>query len=625
MFFSKKSFQVKKRKSEIEPQEVFLDALIKKREEALTSFQFEIPLKKRGVFILSFFSLFIFLAIFAQLINLQIVSFEKFQVLAQKNQFFYQKIRSQRGIIYDRNFAPLVFNKPRFDLICKVKPLKENENVFQNLATMLNLKEEIYKEIQENKEDRITLKENLNYQEIIRFEGLSDQFPACHLEKKDRREYPQEFIFSHIIGYWREGGTNDGLEKFYDDILRFRPGKIAIERDAKGRIISERVEEAPKPGKSLVLWIDKDLQETLYYALEKKLKELGLKKAAAVAMDPNTGGILALVSFPSYDNNLFAQGLTEKEWQKIQKDKTYPLLNRVIAGKYPTGSTIKPLIAAAALKEGKIKEHTTINCKGQIVIENPYFKDKPFIYRDWKVHGIVDVKKAIAESSNVFFYIVGGGYKNFKGLGVDLINKYLELFGWGEKLGIDLPGEKAGFIPTKEWKKEKFKPPLNIWYLGDTYNLSIGQGYLKVTPLQVVASFSAIANGGRLLKPRIAKAIVDEKKNIIKEFEPEVIRENFVEDKYLKIVREGMREAVVYGSATILNDLPVEVAAKTGTAEIGKKDKYHNWVTVFAPYKNPKIVLTIIVEEVRGIRLAALPVAKEVLLHFFQRGTAPGI
>ena len=617
MFVSKKPPQVRKKRNEIEPQEIFLDALVKKSEKPLA--RFEVPLQNRGPIILGLLALFIFLLIFIRLFQLQIFSHQEFQALATKNQFFYKSIQSQRGIIYDRNFTPLVFNKPSFDLLCQTKELKNNQNLIEGLSFILGIsKEEILQRLEAVQDEEFIIKENLNYQELIRFEGLSEKFPGCHIERKEEREYPESLVFAHILGYWRKNGPDAGLEQFYNEILKSQPGKVAIERDAKGHVISERIEEFPKPGKSLVLWLDKDLQKTLYEALAKKLSELNLQKAAAVAIDPNTGGILAMVSFPSYDNNLFAQGLSEKEWQKILSDKTHPLLNRVIGGKYPTGSTIKPLIAAAALQEGIISKNTKINCKGQIVVENPWFKDKPFIYKDWKVHGITDVKKAIAESCNVFFYIVGGGYKNFKGLGVDLINKYLELFGWKEKLGIDLPGEQKGFIPDRSWKKEKFKSPSNIWFPGDTYNLSIGQGYLRVTPLEVVTSFAAIANGGKLLRPKIVKAIVDEKRNIIEEFEPEIIREGFIDEKNLQIVREGMREAVIYGSATILNDLPVKAAAKTGTAELSKKDRYHNWVTVFAPYDNPKIVLTIVVEEVKGIHLAALPVAREVLKWYFQ-------
>lgn len=616
MFFSKKLPQLKKGRGEIEPQDIFLDSLVKKREENLI--KIEVPLQRKRI-IFFFFLVLVFLGlILSRLFFLQIFAYQKFQELARENQFIYQSITSQRGIIYDANFVPLVFNKQVFNLVCQRNILQERPYYLEQLSSFLDFRsQDILKKLEDSQNENILVKKNLNYQEVIRFEGTQENFSGCWLQKETEREYPFGPLLSHVLGYWRRNGPSDGLEKFYDKILQSQEGKIIIERDARGRIISQKVERDPQPGDSLVLWLDKELQEKLYFELSKKLEELHLKKAAAVAIDPNTGGVLALVSLPTFDNNLFARGLSQEEWEKIKNDKTYPLLNRVIGGKYPPGSTIKPLIASAALQEKIISSKTIVNCKGEIVIENPYFKDRPFIFRDWKIHGRVEVKKAIAESCNVFFYLVGGGYKNFKGLGVDLINKYLELFGWKEKLGIDLPGEKPGFVPTREWKKEKFDSPLNIWFPGDTYNLSIGQGYLRVTPLEVAVSFGAIANGGKLFQPRMVKAIVDKDKNVVKEFQPKVIRENFIDEKNLKIVREGMREAVVYGSAVILSDLPIKTAAKTGTAQLGKKGYYHNWVTVFAPYDHPQIVLTIIVEEVPGIHLTSLPVAKEVLKWYF--------
>jgi penicillin-binding protein 2 len=623
MLFIRKQLKAKRKETEIEPQEIFLDALVKREHEEYSTWQLEVPLTKRTIVIFGFIILFLFSLIFFRVIEIQILSHHKFLALAQKNQFFYKFIQYQRGVIYDRNLNQLVFNKPSFDLVCKkdeIIKIGDWEKIVKNLSALLGFEErKVLEKINQSKKNEVIIAEDLDYQTLIRFEGLSENFPGFYIRNQTQREYKDGIIFAHILGYYRKSGQNAGLEAFYDDILKSQPGKIIVERDAQGEVISEKIEEFPKPGKSLVLWIDKSLQEKLYYELQQKLKELGITKGAAVAIDPNTGGVLALVSIPSYNNNLFAQGITEEQWERIQNDKNYPLLNRVIGGRYPTGSTIKPLIAAAALQEGIISPKTRINCQGKIIIENPWFKDKPFIYRDWKVHGITDVKKAIAESCNVFFYIVGGGYKGFKGLGVELIKKYLKLFGWGEKTNIDLPGEQEGFIPDREWKKNRFSTPNNIWFPGDTYNLSIGQGYLRITPLEVAASFVAIANGGKLLKPQVVKAIIDEKKRIAKEFPPKVIRERFIDKKNLEIVRKGMREAVIYGSATILNDLPVEAAAKTGTAELAKKDRYHNWVTVFAPYENPQIVLTIIVEEVKGMHLAALPVAKGVLSWYFSR------
>jgi penicillin-binding protein 2 len=625
MFFAGKELKVKRNKVEIEPQEVLLDALAQGDEKGIDFQQIETPLKNWVILGFWIFFLVLILLIFARTFQLQILSHDKFQAFAQRNKFIFSSIQSQRGVIYDRNLNQLVFNKPNFNLVCqKDKLLEEVENpnkIIEKLASILKIDpKEIQERLNKTEENEATVVYNLDYQSLIIFEGLSQEFPGFYIKNETVREYKNGPIFSHILGYHRKSGQNTGLENFYDEFLSSKPGKIIIERDAKGKIISEKVESLPQPGDSLVLWLDEALQEKLYQELKNKLKERNAKRGIAIAMDPNTGGILALVSLPSYDNNLFAQEISAEEWQKIQNDKTYPLLNRAISGRYPTGSTIKPLIAAAALQEKIITPDFKINCLGKIIVDNPWFPEKPFIFRDWKTHGITDIKKAIAESCNVFFYTIGGGYKTFKGLGPELIKKYLEFFGWGEALGIDLPGEKSGFIPDKTWKKEKFSSLSDkIWLPGDTYNLSIGQGYISITPLEVVAAFAAIANGGKLLQPQIVHKIIDEDKNTIEEFQPKVIREGFIDKENLEVVREGMRGAVVYGSATTLSDLPVKAAAKTGTAQTSKEGYYHNWLTVFAPYDHPQIVLTVMIEEVPGLHVVVAPVAREVLNWYFTR------
>ena len=619
MFFRKKVRKFLGSDREINPEDIFLDAhyLDMGQDQVL-----EKPLKKTFIFWL--FIAFGILVLFSLgfVFNLQILQHKKFTLLAQRNRYFSVSLSSQRGVIYDRNFHQLTENVLQESLICqkdKIESFDYRERIYKNLAEVLGKRWEEVKEIIEgSKNNEVILKENIDYKTTILIEGMPEEFYGCEVKYYTRRDYKDGPIFSHIIGYYREKSPAYGLEDYYNEVLKPKEGKIVRERDAKGNIISEHIVQFPKPGNSLVLYLDKDLQEKLYYTLKDKMKEFGVKKGVAVAMDPNTGGILSMVSIPSFDNNLFSKGITQKEWEKLINDPNHPLLNRVIGGRYPTGSTIKPFIAAAALQEGIINENTKINCKGEIVVDNPWFPDKPWVFQDWMVHGVTDVKKAIAQSCNVFFYTVGGGYKNFKGLGVERIKKYLQLFGWGGKLNIDLGGEVSGFIPDPQWKKERFNPPENIWYPGDTYNLSIGQGYILIPPLEVVTAFSAIANGGILYKPQLVKAIVDENHNVVEEFKPEIIRQGFINPKYLEIVREGMRGAVTYGSATILNDLPVKAAAKTGTAQTGKEGYYHNWITVFAPYDNPQIVLTVMVEDVPGLHVIVGDVAREVLKWYFQ-------
>jgi len=239
MFLFKKQFRIRKKGEEIEPQEVFLDALVKKDRESLA--QFETPLKNRGPIVLGLLALFIFLLIFIRLLQLQIFSHQEFQALATKNQFFYKSTQSQRGIIYDRNFTPLVFNKPSFNLICDTQILKTNQRIIQDLTLIFDIqKDKLLSRLDEAQKGEFLVKENLEYQELIRFEGLSEKFPGCHIERTEEREYPDGLVFAHVLGYWRENGPDAGLEQFYDEILKSQPGKVAIERDAKGNVISEQ-------------------------------------------------------------------------------------------------------------------------------------------------------------------------------------------------------------------------------------------------------------------------------------------------------------------------------------------------------------------------------------------------
>jgi len=616
-------------KEEIEPQEVLLDSMAQKKESelGLSEKKFEVPLLKVILSGLFFFSIFLFLLLFAKTFQLQVVQGQRFSALAEGNKFIIHQIRAERGVIYDRNFEQLVLNRESFDLICsKNNHHQENtdkKRVIGEVSQILKIKtEDIEKKIEESNSPEVLIAENLNHRTLIILETKIGELPGFKIKDNPIREYLQGVYFAHLLGYKRKTGEKTGIENFYDQVLSEKSGEILTERDARGNVISQKIVSLPESGESLVLWLDSGLQRKITQALEDSLERVGAKSGAVVALNPKTGGVLSLVSLPSFENNLFSQGMTEEQWQELNKDPLDPLFNRVISGGYLTGSTIKPLIASAALEEKIIKPDKKIKCQGGIEIQHTYAPEETTKFHDWRAHGWTDMRKAIAESCNVFFYTVGGGYGDQEGLGPTKIKEYLSLFGWDEKTGIDLPGEIEGFIPDKEWKKRTF-PEDPGWWDGDTYNLSIGQGYLKITPLEVATSFLSIANGGKLLKPKAVKAIVDNEKNIIEETEPEIIRENFVSPQNLEIVREGMRQAVTgvnspFASAVLLNSLPVSAAAKTGTAEISKtKEIYHNWVTVFAPYDDPEIVLTVMIENVKGEQTAALPVAREVLEWYF--------
>ncbi|MFH1423846.1 MAG: penicillin-binding protein 2 [Candidatus Nealsonbacteria bacterium] len=610
------NFKIKRPHHEIEFHEVLLDSLAQKKERelGLSEQKLEVLLPQRLLQALWLGFLILTLVLFGKTVELQIFKGEAMAQASEDNRYVIHLIQAQRGVIYDRNMTQLVFNKPSFDLICRPTDLPEDESVRQRIIKdIAKITGQDYGALLEriniSSLAELTVAENLDYKNLILFEARSHEFPGFEAKNNTVREYLSGPIFSHLIGYQRKTGQKLGLEEYYDDVLRSNPGELQVKRDVFGNPIDKEVVVHPSPGQSLVLYLDAGLQEKLSETLESIIKSVGSKSGAAVALDPKTGGVLAMVSLPNFDNNFFSQGMTQEEWESINSNSQNPLFNRVIAGEYPTGSTIKPLIASAALQEEIISPEKDIYCTGKITIPNPWVANASSTKDDWAVHGATDLRKAIAQSCNVYFYTVGGGYGSQEGLGPTRIKKYLELFGWSKPTQIDLIGEKEGLIPGPDWKKEVKK---ENWWDGDTYNLSIGQGDILATPLQVASAFVAIANGGTLYQPQIVKEILNGEK-----FPPQVIRSNFISPENLQIVREGMRDGVIYGSSALLNSLPVQAASKTGTAQTWQNEVYHNWVTVFAPYDDPQIVLSIVVENVKGMQVASLPVAQEVLNWYF--------
>jgi len=623
-------------REEIEPHEILLDSLAQKKESELgvSEKKIEVPLQRKVLILLLSFAFFLNLIFLAKTFQFQVIEGKELKALSEENKFKIYQIQAERGVIYDKNLNQLVANQPSFNLVCEIGKLPQSEEekskVLKEVSLILGKNfDDLEKEIAEkkSKESLFTISENLSHQTLIVLETKIRELPGFQIRNNAVRDYGTGHLFSHLIGYKRKTGEKTGLELSYDEVLREKPGEILAERDVKGNLISQKIVSLPESGKSLVLWLDSELQKKVEEELEKSLNESGAEIGAAVALDPKTGGVLALVSYPNFDNNLFSKGMTEEEWQFFQEDERKPLFDWAISGGYPTGSTIKPLIALAALEEKIITPQKKINCQGKIEVPHQYLPEITYKYNDWKVHGWTDLRKAIAESCNVYFYHIGGGYGTQEGLGPSRIKKYLELFGWGRKTGIDLPEESEGFIPDPAWKETYFEREEDqIWYDGNTYYLSIGQEYLRATPLQVAASFVAVANGGRLFQPQVVQKIVDKEKKLIENFEPKIIREIPVETENFQVVREGMRQAVTQGSAIgWLDGLPVPVAAKTGTAQTGKKDlrdkkEYlDNWITVFAPYDDPQIVLTVMIKDVKEDQVVTLPVAKGVLEWYFSK------
>ncbi|MBI1866139.1 MAG: penicillin-binding protein 2 [Candidatus Staskawiczbacteria bacterium] len=541
------NYRVKSSGGNIETHEVFLDNLAKKKEEELgiSEKRLEVPLKERIIYAIFIVFLLLVLTFFSKTFYLQVVEGKRFFTYAQNNKGRISLIRPERGIIYDRNLKKLVSNSPVFDLICDRRnfdySVAGGVKDIEELARIVGKDpESLKKEIETSVESQILIFQNIPYENLLVLETRINEFLGCKIEKNTVRDYTFSESFSHILGYTgrinqdeldnsSNYAVNDyigkqGIEKFYENFLRGVPGKFEEEKNVVGQKFSEKVLLEPESGKNLVLSINSDLQNKIYDELKKGIEAIGSKKGAAVALDPRTGQVLALVSYPSYDDNLFSKGISQEEFDKIQNNSSNPLFNRALSAQYPIGSTIKPLLASAALEEKLISPDKKILDNGFIEIRSKYDPSVVYRFSGIEPKGWVDVRKAIAVSSNIYFYTVGGGYGDQQGLGPTRIKKYLELFGFGKETGIDITSEFSGFVPSPEWKKQTKN---ELWWDGDTYNLSIGQSDLKVTPLQVATAYGSIANGGTLYKPQIVQKIVnisDGKPAIIQEFNPEIQR-----------------------------------------------------------------------------------------------------
>ena len=566
---------------------------------------------------------------------LNTVQGEKYQGMSERNSLRMLTIPAPRGIIYDRTGQALVQNIPTLDLavVPSDLPREEGDRVRERelLRSIIDIDQEVASSVfgaKGNTASPVLLKSRLTQEEMLIFLSRQTDFPGVVLTRSAEREYRDGAIFSHLIGYegkirqqelddYPEYGLSDmigkeGIEKSYESFLRGKNGADRVEVDALGKIKKELGSVQPVPGNDIILHIDAELQKKIFDSLSMLLETKNLKRAAAVAMNPETGGVLALVSLPSYDNNLFSGGIDQKHYEELLTDDARPLFNRAVSGEYPPGSTIKPVVAAAALAEGVVNEHTEIESRGGISIGK-------FFFGDWKAHGFTDIRRAIAVSSDVYFYSVGGGYGSVPGLGMRRMKVYEEFFGYGKKTGIDIPGEAGGFLPDPDWKQRRFG---ERWYIGDDYHAAIGQGFVTATPLQVLNSIATIGNGGILREPRLVSHIRDASGKL-SPVESPVVRRDFVDANILRIVREGMRETVTEGTAQPLRDLPVAVAGKTGTAQFGTGKDTHGWFVSFAPYEKPEIALIVLVEGQGEEGYNAVPVTKEVYQWYFgDRGTS---
>ncbi len=413
-----------------------------------------------------------------------------------------------------------------------------------------------------------------------------------------RRAYITTEGFSHILGYvsypkkdqsgifWQDEYIGkDGVEKQYQDRLQGISGKRVLAINALHQVEAENVISPPVNGENIQLTIDKDVQAKLYEQIKVLAHKAPFTAGAGVIMDVHTGAILALVSYPEYDNNLMTNASTTEEKAAVRReliDPRHTLLNRAVTGLFTPGSTVKPFVALAALMENIITPEKNIYSSGQLVIKNKY-GGPDTIFRDWKPHGYTDMRKAIADSSDEYFYQIGGGFQDQKGLGIYKIKEYAEMFGFATTTGIDLPAEEYGTIPSPEWKQKVFKQD---WLLGNTYHTSIGQYGFQITPLELVRGVAALANGGYLVTPHVVEAGATASTSL------------HLEEKNLKIIREGMRQSVTQGIGGALAIPGVSVASKSGTAELGsRKEIVNSWISGFFPYEHPKYAFVVIMEK----------------------------
>ena len=579
-------------------------------------------------FVILFVTVFIILAIF--IFKIAIVEHEQFAKLAIQNKSANFPLPPPRGLIMDYKGQALVKNVPVFNLLAVTRELKENQEVIaENINKIAKILEQDQEEFSRDVREQIKTSStfvaynDLNKDQAIEIKYLN--FPGFYIIPDTKREYINGNKFSQVVGYVGKVSREDlgsdnyyfttdvvgrlGIENYYEKYIRGKHGNIFFSNGETDYLTKDS-----EPGQNIVLNIDYDLQVKLHDEIFAVLQDSGLSRGSAIVQNPKTGAVLALVSFPDFNNNIFNSGISDNDYRRLFESGAKPLLNRIISGLYNPGSTIKPLIGMTALQEDIINPQDIINDCVSIVISNPYNLETAYTFKNWRTeYGPFNLKRAIANSCNIYFFTVGGGHEKIKGLGIEKIVKYLKASFANLSLGIDLPGEINGFVPTPDWKlKEKGEP----WYLGDTYNISIGQGDLLVTPLWLNGYISAIANGGNIYKPKVAQAIMDGD-NIIEKLESEIIGSLPFSREVINEMQAAMRETVLSGTAQVFKDLPVKIAAKTGTAEVQKGKTVNSLFTMFGPYEDPDLTMTILIEGATTQQGLAIRAAHNVLRWYF--------
>jgi penicillin-binding protein 2 len=582
----------------------------------------------------------VFGALAARLFFLQVIDGERYSFLSENNRVRIKKIPGTRGMVVDRGGQLLVDSRPSFDLLFVAEDAEQPEDTLRQLARHLKRDEqELLATLEENKKrpafEEVVVGKDVDWATVVAVETHQLDLPGVTLRARPRRSYADGQIGAHVLGYLGEIGPKQlkalkeqgyangdefgqyGLEKTWETFLRGQSGGQQVEVDALGRRVRILHEVTDVPGYTVHLTLDRALQETAFQALKGK-------QGAIVALDVHNGDVLAMVSTPAFDPNVFARGIKSDEWQALIKDRLRPLNNRAIQGQYPPGSTFKVLVAIAGLEEGIVQPESRISDPGYY-----YFGNRQF--RDWKKggHGSVDLHRAIVESCDVYFYQAG------QRIGVDRIAKWARAFGLGEKSGAVLDDEKGGIIPDSEWKRKRFRQP---WYPGETLSVAIGQGYVTTTPLQIVNMMAALANGGTLYRPRVVKKIESADGATVREYGPEKIRTIPLKPTTVARLHKALADVVngAGGTGGAARSSLVDIAGKTGTAQvIEMKGAYlkseqlsyfnrdHAWFVSYAPAQNPRIAVVVLVEHGGHGGEAAAPMAKKVIEKYVQLQAQP--
>lgn len=562
--------------------------------------------------------LFIFLVILIRVGWLQIVEGEKFLRLSQTARLRLIPLANPRGLIVDRNERVIADNTASFSIGVIPESLENPEKTLLKLKSIfpdIDLrKAEVKVKKVKNPFRPVVLKEGINISKVTYIEERGEEFPSVVILSQPVRSYPYGKLLSHIVGYLGEVNKNElknlsflgveagdlvgkmGIEEVYNSYLQGEKGGRQVEVDVYGRVLKTIFQKDPLPGDTVYLTIDVNIQKIAR-------EEMGNRKGVVIIANPYTGEILSMLSLPSFDPNLFARGISDEKWLELSRNPENPLENRAVRGEYPPASTFKIVLVTAALETGKATPFTKFYCPG-------YYKIGKRIFKCWKKegHGWLNLKDALIHSCDVYFYQLG------LKLGVKNIIHYARLFGLGKPTGIDLGSEKRGFLPTPEWKEKLYK---EVWYPGDTANLSIGQGYILVTPIQMLDLISAVANGGYLVRPHLVKKIVDKNGNTVFNFTPEKVKKIPISKSTLEFLHEALAGVVKRGTGWRAANKVVKIAGKTGTAQLAGDKNPHNWFIGYAPADNPKLSIVVLVENKEEEISIAPQIAGRILSRIF--------